>query len=142
MLRALLHYFKDINIRTGDGNTALALAARFGHLQLVDMLLEQNDVDIAATDKLKMTAIHYSACNGHELCLQMLLNHVNEDKKSVVDAQDVMQRTALMLAAEYGHVGCVKELIKAGADVNVVDLQSRSALHRAVSTTLNLSLQE
>lgn len=134
MLRGLMHYFPDINIRTDDGSTALILAARFGHYQLVSMLLKRDGVDVTAADKVKMTAIHYSACNGHYGCLQPLLAHV-KGNQGVLDAQDAMHRTALILAAEYGHISCVKELIRVGANVNVVDSQSRSALHRAVSAS-------
>ena len=49
-----------------------------------------------------------------------------------VNASDLDQgkSTALMLAANNGHVTCLQFLIKAGADVNMIDIRGDTALNR------------
>lgn len=131
MLKHLIAYFTDLNLKTDSGDAPLILAARHGHSQIIELLLQQDGITTAVTDRHKMTAIHHSAKNGHNRSLSLLLKHALKDG-NVINAQDALQRTALMLAAEHGHIESVEALIKAGADVNVLDSNSRSALYRAV----------
>jgi uncharacterized protein len=53
------------------------------------------------------------------------------DEGADVNARDCDGDTALMLAAERGHIELVKVLLKNGADVNAENLNGETALMRA-----------
>lgn len=130
--------------RTGS-NTALRAAAANGHVEAVNLLLEQADID--APGLQYGCAIHAAAGAGHLSVVDRLLDvgaeayaqgqhygtplHVaaRRGHKSVVEL--LVQRrggvnvqwgdhgTPLYAAAEEGHQCIVEMLLKAGADVNV-----------------------
>ena len=54
------------------------------------------------------------------------------DAGASVIIREYFGRTALMLAAEYGHVECLSSLIKAGADVNFCEFIGNTVVHKAV----------
>lgn len=56
------------------GNTALHLAARYGHKTVVQLLLE-NGAKINEEDGKKKTALHLAAECGYETVVQLLLRH-------------------------------------------------------------------
>lgn len=86
ILRLLLSYFHDTNIRTEQGSTALLLAAKSGHTHCVQMLLRFG-AKVGITDGVyRMSPVHYSARNGHMHCLALLLD--NAEDKRVIDLTD------------------------------------------------------
>ncbi|OQE10043.1 hypothetical protein PENFLA_c098G01846 [Penicillium flavigenum] len=62
----------DTNLKTYMGDTALSLAAYHGHLAIINLLLEENGLDVAATDKFGDTALCKAARNGHEQVVKRL----------------------------------------------------------------------
>ena len=48
--------------------------------------------------------------------------------------QDNNSNTALILAASNGHVDCVKELVKAGAELHATDSYGNTALNTCYHT--------
>ncbi|KAF2996524.1 hypothetical protein E8E15_000312 [Penicillium rubens] len=62
----------DINLKTYMGDTALSLAAYHGHLAIINLLLEENELDVAVTDKFGDTALCKAARNGHEQVVKRL----------------------------------------------------------------------
>lgn len=134
ILRMILPYFPDTNIKTAQGSTPLLLAAKEGHAHCVQMLLRYG-AKVNLTDRVsEMSPVHWSAKNGHVHCLALLLD--NTEDKSVIDKPDGLQRTALMLAVSGNHGECVLTLLKSGADPNVTDADGHSSLFRAVSAYL------
>jgi len=55
----------DINFKTYMGYTPLILAASSGQLGIVDLLLKEEGLDVAATDDFNETALCHAVRNGH-----------------------------------------------------------------------------
>ena len=64
----------NIDACTNDGCTSLSLAARFGHLETVNMLLEQTP-DVEIEDNSGKQALHEAASNNHKKIVDALLNY-------------------------------------------------------------------
>ena len=105
-----------------DSETALHMAADFGHVECVALLLEAG-ADKDAADENGQTALHAAAWNGHSEVVKLLLE-AGADK----DLADFYWRTALHLAAAHGHSEVVKLLLDAGADKDATDFGGNTAL--------------
>lgn len=149
MLKAVLNKCNNVNVCNDQGKffhtlskrkiitqnllgiTPLILVAREGHVQCLHFLLRAG-AKVSMCDSINlMSAVHYSAKNGHSQCLTLLLH--NCEDQQVVNMVDRQQRTALMLAVSGNHIECVQVLLKCGADPNIVDTDEHSCLFRAVS---------
>ena len=106
----------ELDIETTDrsGKTILILAARYGHVQLIEALIEA-DADIGATDQSAMTALMLASRSKNVEAVRVLLEAGSE-----VDALDRIGHTALVWAAVDGNAASVQLLVEAKADVNVV----------------------
>jgi ankyrin repeat protein len=62
----------DLNLKTYMGDTALSLAAYYGHLAIINLLLEEDGLDVTAADKCGDTALVKAARNGHEQVVKRL----------------------------------------------------------------------
>lgn len=89
VLKAILSYYHDVNIQTELGFTPLILAAKEGHSECIKLLLNCG-AKVGICDKINnMTAIHYSAKNGHFMSLMLLLEQCGiENKEAVVNMFD------------------------------------------------------
>jgi|EP00900_Chrysochromulina_parva_P017715 ankyrin repeat protein len=116
------------NFQNHYGDSALILAAWYGHLDVAKLLLDVNgDVDIANCDG--NTALNCAAYRGHASMVELLLIEGSE-----VDVQDnVTGKTALIKAAYGGHHKVVNLLLEAEADPDAVDSQGYGALAFAAS---------
>ena len=116
------------NFQNHYGDSALILAAWYGHLDIAKLLLDANaDVDIANCDG--NTALNCAAYRGHPEMVELLI-----DEDSEVDVQDtVTGKTALIKSAYGGHVKVVEMLLEAEADPDAVDSQGYGALAFAAS---------
>ena len=121
-----------IDERDQNGNCALHFAARHGHTNAVQFLLERNAelVKIKNVTRLRPggTALHDAAASGHPEVIKILIRN-----KAEVDAQDTMGRTPLHRAATNGHTKALQQLIElwgisAGA---IADERGGTALHLA-----------
>jgi len=116
------------NFQNHYGDSALILAAWYGHLDIAKLLLDVNaDVDIANCDG--NTALNCAAYRGHASMVELLLVEGSE-----VDVQDnVTGKTALIKAAYGGHHKVVCLLLEAEADPDAMDSQGYGALAFAAS---------
>lgn len=96
---------KNINTQDSCGWTPLMRAARNGHLQTAQLLLN-NDADIDIQDPSRGTALMQAAKNGHIEMVKLLLN-----KDADVNIQRNDGLTALDLAIKNDHTEIV-ELLK------------------------------
>ncbi|XP_064602461.1 ankyrin repeat and EF-hand domain-containing protein 1-like isoform X2 [Liolophura sinensis] len=76
------------------------------------------------------TALSVAACANNDDMIEFLLG-----LGAHPDVMDLKGRTAAMRAAEYGHVQCLEKLVKAGANMQLTDLQGKGILFYCISPT-------
>ncbi len=136
-----------MNVTSFSGNTPLQYACLCGNQGLVGFLLESGAC-MDTTDENSRTALHIASSEGHlEIC-KILVNHLimpnskitmdpvetriaHQKKLTFVDATDVDNRTALLDAAERGHLEVVMFLLENSADLSIADFSGRNPLHVA-----------
>ena len=99
-----------------DGNTALHLAAKKGHSNVVKYLLKNDGADSTSTrkNKNKRLPLHLAAEKGD---LNGVRHFIMSGSKGNLEATDELGMTPLDLAAEKGHLAVVKELVSGDAEV-------------------------
>jgi ankyrin repeat protein len=100
VVRSLLP--KNVNKANKDGETPLTLAAKKGHKEVVELLLD-HVANVSKIDKNDKTSLTLAAKKGHT-------EEVNKPNKS--------GDTLLILAVKGGHKEVVELLLNRGADVN------------------------
>jgi len=88
-----------VNIKDGNGKTALHLAADNNHLEVVKVLLEAPNIQVNTQDNAGWTALHFAVYSGHLEVVKRLLSAPGIDLK--IKAKD--NWTALMLAIKNKH---------------------------------------
>lgn len=122
---ALMEVGVDVTTTNEDQETALHLAAKEGHAEIVGVLLVNSSrgemFDVAAVAKDGLTPLHYAALCGHQGVAQVLLGH--GANKTVKDA---LGRTPLNCALEKKHV-LVQEILDTMVDEQTdLELESES----------------
>lgn len=110
--------------------TALLIAARAGHLPVVDLLLSRH-ADANLLDANHRSALSCAAGAGHTQVVERLIQAY-----AAVDPVDDQQRTPLHWAIAGGHADAAVLLIEAGADVNHLcpkEPAGYTPLHRCAS---------
>uniref|UniRef100_A0A3Q3LUV5 Ankyrin repeat and death domain containing 1B n=1 Tax=Mastacembelus armatus TaxID=205130 RepID=A0A3Q3LUV5_9TELE len=112
------------------GETPLHLAARNGHLDAVQLLLQSFDT----RDEVNMdgeTALYQAADNGQEECVLVLLQAGS--LMSVLTEYFCSQNleAPLHLAVKNSHIPVIHSLLEAGCNINATDKRSQTAMHLA-----------
>lgn len=115
---------ESVNAQDFEGDTALANACSYGHLEVVKVLLADPRVDVSIRNNRGWQAIHWAACNGHADVLRALTCH----RDVIPDSRNAHQSTPFLLAAQYGHTECLKVLYECGVDINARDNDRDSGL--------------
>ncbi|KAL5331136.1 hypothetical protein ACEPPN_000665 [Leptodophora sp. 'Broadleaf-Isolate-01'] len=106
--------------------TSLHIAAYFGILAVVRLLLEQG-AELEAKDSFGRTPLSRAAENGHEAVVRLLLEQGAE-----LEAKDSrFKLTPLSRAAGNGHEAVVRLLLEQGAELETKDSFGRTPLSRA-----------
>ena len=101
------------------------MAAEEGRADVMEMLLNENDKDVNATDRMGFTAVMYEK-HDDPACLRLLINHGAD-----VNAQAAyLGRTALLGAAERGGLEAIKILLAAGTKPNLASTLGQTPLLR------------
>ncbi|MCJ1384636.1 hypothetical protein MMC17_007754, partial [Xylographa soralifera] len=90
------------------GMTNILVGAMFGHVAVVSLLLEGEDVQVDSKDNYGQTPLSWAAEEGHEAVVRLLLKQKNVQ----ADSKDKYGQTPLSLAARQGHVAVVKLLLQ------------------------------
>ncbi|KAL1515064.1 hypothetical protein AB1Y20_004129 [Prymnesium parvum] len=112
----------NIDETAANGVTALMLAARQGHLEMVKKLLSMK-ASVSARSTHGCTALSMAAEEGHAQVADVLVEHGSD-----VAQLDNKNYTPLMRAAENGHSDAVKYLLTHGSPVDLVNDQGSTAL--------------
>ena len=120
-VQTLLEEGADPNFAQGDGLTALHLAAREGHLDIVDLLIGAGAETGAATRIGDYTPLHLAGGAGHTEVVGALLD-AGAEPGAVTTSSGV---TPLHLAAKArGGEGAVRLLLEHGAPVNAREMSA------------------
>ncbi|XP_073852139.1 ankyrin repeat and death domain-containing protein 1A isoform X6 [Macaca fascicularis] len=109
------------------GMNALLLSAWFGHLRILQILVNSG-AKIHCKSKDGLTLLHCAAQKGHVPVLAFIM----EDLEDVaLDHVDKLGRTAFHRAAEHGQLDALDFLVGSGCDHSVKDKEGNTALHLA-----------
>ncbi|XP_013406001.1 transient receptor potential cation channel subfamily A member 1 homolog isoform X2 [Lingula anatina] len=139
VVELLLKSNADIEKRDKDNFTPLLLAACWGNPEVVKVLLRYN-ADPSAVDKNDKTAIFWAAEDNHVSCLQVLLGNPKVSK--LIDEADRYGNTPLHIAAQLGHINCVKLLMEYNAMMDDKNEDEQTPLHLAAMHGRTLVVRE
>jgi ankyrin repeat protein len=86
------------------------MAALKGQTDLARRLIARG----ADVNKTGWSPLHYAATGGHQAMISLLL-----DAHAYIDAESPNGTTPLMMAAQYGSIAAVRQLLEAGADASL-----------------------
>ena len=115
-----------VDAKGQDGYTALHYACRYGHVDIVKILIKHKANVNARTDSGD-TPLTLAVRYNHDNVVHALLS----DSQCLVDAKGQDGYTALHYSCRYGHVDIVKILIKHKANVNARTDSDDTPLHLA-----------
>lgn len=101
-----------LDAKNAEGYTALQEAIRWGHDDMIKLLVELG-ADPNALDADGRNALHHAALSNEVAAARLLIQ-----KGVVVEQRDPYDYTPLHLAARKGNERVVKILLDAGADIN------------------------
>ncbi len=135
VIRLLLKAGADVESPNPEGQTALMVVARAGKVEAAKLLLKAG-ADVNAREKwADQTALMWASAQGHPEMIRLLVKH-----GAKVDARGATREwarrvtseprpkgmnrggfTPLLYAAREGCIACARELLKAGADIDLPD---------------------
>ncbi|NXY07240.1 CSKI2 protein, partial [Pteruthius melanotis] len=131
-VRVLLRAAASVNTASLDGQIPLHLSAQYGHYEVSEMLL-QHQSNPCLINKAKKTPLDLACEFGRLKVAQLLLNShlcVALLEGQSKDATDPNYTTPLHLAAKNGHKEIIRQLLKAGIEINK-QTKTGTALHEA-----------
>ncbi|KYO31145.1 caskin-2 isoform A [Alligator mississippiensis] len=131
-VRMLLRASATVNMASLDGQIPLHLSAQYGHYEVSEMLL-QHQSNPCLINKAKKTPLDLACEFGRLKVAQLLLNShmcVALLEGQSKDSSDPNYTTPLHLAAKNGHKEIIRQLLKAGIEINK-QTKTGTALHEA-----------
>ncbi|XP_042304932.1 caskin-2 isoform X2 [Sceloporus undulatus] len=131
-VRLLLRAAASVNMASLDGQIPLHLSAQYGHYEVSEMLL-QHQSNPCLINKAKKTPLDLACEFGRLKVAQLLLNShmcVALLEGQSKDTNDPNYTTPLHLAAKNGHKEIIRQLLKAGIEINK-QTKTGTALHEA-----------
>ncbi|SVB61008.1 uncharacterized protein METZ01_LOCUS213862, partial [marine metagenome] len=133
-VQLLLSHGADPTMADQTGKTALVYASGKGFSKIVGLLLDTGiDTNIRYGNEL--TILMWASGHSDDVPSQAALNTVKLilSKGAIPDLADKRGQTALMIAAEMGHLRIVEHLLAIGAKADLQDDEGRTAFDLAES---------
>ncbi|KAE9556395.1 hypothetical protein FO519_000435 [Halicephalobus sp. NKZ332] len=112
------------------GYTVLHSASLNGHLEIVQLLVEQDEELLTTKDRRGCLPLHLAAWNGHHQVVQ----HLIQSDSSTVDDVNNAKEASLHLAAQHGHGRVVSILLQKQANPRLRNARFENALDIAART--------
>ena len=137
MVQVLIEAKVDLNLQNKRGDTALMWASSSGHSVIVRELIKAGANPNIRSIGHRTALFRVSGRSTRSTCMPTVMVESDErrlivqnliEAKVDLNLQDEEGDTALMWASCYGHSVIVRELIKAGANPNIRNIQHRTAL--------------
>ena len=119
VVRELLNYDeREVNHKDNSGWNALHYACFNSHNAVVSELVTIVSLQEDSKDKDLRNALHLAACGGNDAVVEALLNRQDDtttERNEIfngINDVDNFGKTALIYAADNGHVNIVKKLLK------------------------------
>ena len=127
----LLDAGASMDLTDGVGMSPLALASIQGHVATMTLLL-QKDCDVSVLNRYKQSAL-YNACHWNQLHAAKILLKFPE----LINQADCEGVTPVTIASWHGHSKVVALLLDNQADVNLVDNEGQTSLHKVANEGFN-----
>lgn len=137
ILREILRFARAnnmINVKNGEGETALFKAIENGQIESVKMLLQEG-ASIKIISPTQYNIFHISAERGHVDILKVLLDHDEKFTRKNVNALTVDCRGfgPIHFALENNHIECLNLLLSYNASIGLKTGNNSTLLHIAAS---------
>ena len=119
----------NIELRDTKGNTPLLLAASYGRLTTVEILLDKN-ANIEATNKNGDTPLICAVINNHYKIVELLL-----DRKACIEVVNNSKNNALCYVALKGNVNFVDLILRYSTNVKCKSDYCNRAIELAINNT-------
>ena len=120
-----------IEEQANNGMTALHVAAWYGFVDAVDLLLRRGARASARDFKGQMPLHKLVQCKNDDSSIIETIAHLLINAKGVdVNCQDDLEQTPVWLAIQHDNAPFLRYLAKAGASFTMIDGYSRTLLHR------------
>lgn len=136
VIEQLISHDSPVEHVNRNGDTLVLIAARNGQAEVLECLLEYVSEEYAYQSAHidDFNAVMAAAEAGHGNCIKVLKEYGMdlEVKTPVPDAKVLGGATALHIAAYYGRVSAIVELLRCGADPNSLSMYGQTPLHIAI----------
>nr|CAD1831060.1 unnamed protein product [Ananas comosus var. bracteatus] len=118
---------------TAGGNSALHIAATFGHSELAELICARDSALLAARNAALETPLHCSARAGADRIVSLFISEARRCEEAVLRAMDREGKTALHAAVEGGRAAVARVLVSADPGLAaIVDDNGVSPLYAGV----------